>query len=317
MITLRGLTKRYGERTAVNGLTLEIAPGKVTGFLGPNGAGKSTTMRMILGLDAPSEGSALIDGTPYSSLSHPLRKVGALLEAKAVHPSRSARNHLLAEAHTHGIPVSRVDQILGVVGLTEVARKRSGSFSLGMGQRLGIAGALLGDPEVLIFDEPVNGLDPDGVRWIRDLVRSLADDGRTVFISSHLMSEMQLIADQLVIIGKGELIAYAPMAELMANASGQSVRLRSPDPRGIEALAGRLAGDSVAIQRDNPFELGIRGVPPERIGDLCFELGIRVHELNPLGASLEQTYMELTAGSVEYGESNSLRATANHQKAQV
>lgn len=315
MITLRGLTKRYGERAAVNGLTLEIAPGKVTGFLGPNGAGKSTTMRLLLGLDAPSEGAALIDGKGYGELADPLRKVGALLEAKAVHPGRSARGHLLAEAHTHAIPAKRVDQILEFVGLGEVARKRSGSFSLGMGQRLGIAGALLGDPEILILDEPVNGLDPDGVRWIRDLLRALADQGRTVFISSHLMTEMQMVADHLVIIGKGELIADAPMAELIAKSSGRSVRFRGPDARGVEALAGRLSGESVKVTRDSAFELVVRGATVERIGDLCHEMGIRVHELNPVEASLEQTYMRLTAGSVEYGESDSLRA--GKQEAQV
>lgn len=315
MITLRGLTKRYGERAAVNGLTLDIAPGKVTGFLGPNGAGKSTTMRLLLGLDAPSEGAALIDGKRYGELADPLRKVGALLEAKAVHPGRSARGHLLAEAHTHAIPAKRVDRILEFVGLGEVARKRSGSFSLGMGQRLGIAGALLGDPEILILDEPVNGLDPDGVRWIRDLLRALADQGRTVFISSHLMTEMQMVADHLVIIGKGELIADAPMAELIAKSSGRSVRFRGPDARGVEALARRLSGESVKVTRDSAFELVVRGATVERIGDLCHEMGIRVHELNPVEASLEQTYMQLTAGSVEYGESDSLRA--GKQEAQV
>ncbi|SDI71308.1 ABC-2 type transport system ATP-binding protein [Actinokineospora alba] len=316
MITLRGLTKRYGERTAVNGLTLEVRPGKVTGFLGPNGAGKSTTMRMILGLDAPSEGSALIGGKRYVDLVNPLREVGALLEAKAVHPGRSARGHLLAEAHTHGIPAKRVDQILEFVGLADVARKRSGSFSLGMSQRLGIACALLGDPETLILDEPVNGLDPDGVRWVRDLVRALADQGRTVFMSSHLMTEMQLVADHLVIIGKGELIADAPMAELIAKSSGQSVRFRGRDTHGVEALAARLASDSVEVTRDGALELVVRGATVERVGDLCHELGVRVRELNAAEASLEQTYMRLTAGSVEYGESDSLRA-ANQQEAQV
>ncbi|HEY0699647.1 MAG TPA: ATP-binding cassette domain-containing protein, partial [Micromonospora sp.] len=230
MITLRGLTKRFGAATAVDNLTLDLAPGLVTGFLGPNGAGKSTTMRMILGLDRPTAGQALIDGRRYAALRHPLREVGALLDAKAVHPGRSARRHLLAMARSNGIPARRVDEVLDTVGLTSVAGKRAGAYSLGMGQRLGIAGALLGDPGVLMFDEPVNGLDPDGVRWVRELMRSLAAEGRTVFVSSHLMSEMQLTADQLVVIGRGRLIADAPIAEVIAGSSLTAVLVRSPQP---------------------------------------------------------------------------------------
>ncbi|UNS95058.1 ABC transporter ATP-binding protein [Streptomyces tubbatahanensis] len=307
MITLRGLTKRYGDTVAVDGLTLDIKEGQVTGFLGPNGAGKSTTMRMILGLDNPTEGEALIHGKPYSALRHPVREVGALLEAKALHPARSARNHLLSMARTNGIPARRVDEVLETVGLTKVARKRAGGFSLGMYQRLGVAGALLGDPGVLIFDEPVNGLDPDGVRWVRELVRSLAAEGRTVFLSSHLMSEMQLTADQLVVIGRGRLLADARIADLLAQSSRAGVRLRSPQPEGLRALAEKLtAGADVEVEMVGGDEIVVSGRSVEEVGDLAHELGVRLHTLSPVSASLEQAYMELTAESVEYGTASAV-----------
>ncbi len=302
MITLEALSKRYGETTAVDALELTVSPGQVTGFLGPNGAGKSTTMRMILGLDAPTQGRALVDGRLYSEWPVPLAKVGALLDAKALHPRRSARNHLIAMARSNGIPVSRVDEVLSVVGLDEVGRKRAGQFSLGMGQRLGIAGALLGDPEVLMFDEPVNGLDPDGVRWVRRLMRKLAAEGRTVFVSSHLMSEMQLTADQLVVIGRGRLIANAPIADVIAGSSRTTVRVRIPAASDLALLRDRLLPEAEQVASgEAPGQLVIAGVPAERIGDLAHELGVRLHELHTERASLEEAYMELTADSVEYG----------------
>ncbi|RKR91035.1 ABC-2 type transport system ATP-binding protein [Micromonospora pisi] len=300
MITLTGLTKRFGAATAVDNLTLEIAPGRVTGFLGPNGAGKSTTMRMVLGLDRPDAGTALVDGEAYASLRHPLRRVGALLDAKAVHPGRTARAHLLAMARSNGIPARRVDEVLATVGLTGVAGKRAGTFSLGMGQRLGIAGALLGDPGVLMFDEPVNGLDPDGVRWIRQLMRTLAAEGRTVFVSSHLMSEMQLTADQLVVIGKGRLIVDAPVAEVIAGSSRGAVRVRSPQPVGLAALRNRLVALAVTVETVDAEELLISGADVALVGDLAHELGVRLHELSAREASLEQAYLELTSTSLEY-----------------
>jgi ABC-2 type transport system ATP-binding protein len=300
VITLEGLSKRYGETTAVDSLDLTITPGRVTGFLGPNGAGKSTTMRMILGLDTPTEGTALIDGRPYAAWPRPLAKVGALLDAKALHPRRSARNHLVAMAQSNGIPVSRVDEVLSIVGLDTVTRKRSGEFSLGMGQRLGIAGALLGDPEVLMFDEPVNGLDPDGVRWVRRLMRSLAAEGRTVFVSSHLMSEMQQTADQLVVIGRGRLIADAPVADVIAGSSSTTVAVRVPDHAHLVVLRDRLTAEAERVESADD-RLIVTGVRAERIGDLAYELGLRLHELHTEHASLEEAYMELTADSVEYG----------------
>ncbi len=302
MLTLQGLTKRYGEKTAVDQLTLEVAPGKITGFLGPNGAGKSTTMRMILGLDHPTSGTALIKGRRYADLAHPLREVGALLDAKAVHPRRTAYKHLLAMARSHGISAKRVDEVLGVAGLGEVAGKRAGSFSLGMGQRLGIAGALLGDPEVLMLDEPVNGLDPDGVLWIRNFLRSLAAEGRTVFVSSHLMSEMELTADRLVVIGKGKLIADAPMEDILSRSSRNSVRVRGPEVEDLHLLANRLLQEAADVTWRSSNELVVTGVSVERVGDLAHERHVRLHELRALEASLEEAYMELTAGSVEYGK---------------
>jgi ABC-2 type transport system ATP-binding protein len=300
VITLEGLTKRYGDTRAVDSLDLTVSPGRVTGFLGPNGAGKSTTMRMILGLDTPTEGTALVDGRPYADWPAPLTKVGALLDAKALHPRRSARNHLIAMARSNGLPVSRVDEVLSVVGLDSVTGKRAGEFSLGMGQRLGIAGALLGDPEVLMFDEPVNGLDPDGVRWVRGLMRSLAAEGRTVFVSSHLMSEMQLTADQLVVIGRGRLIADAPVADVIARSSRTTVAVRVPDRAHLAVLRDRLVGEAERVESADD-RLIVTGVPAERVGDLAYELGVRMHELQTQRASLEEAYMELTADSVQYG----------------
>ena len=300
MITLDRLTKTYGTTTAVDDLSLAIAPGRVTGFLGPNGAGKSTTMRMILGLAAPTSGTATIDGRAYAELRHPLREVGALLDASALHPGRTARSHLVAMARSNGLPLARVDEVLDIVGLTSVAQKRAGSFSLGMGQRLGIAGALLGDPGVLLFDEPVNGLDPDGVLWIRGLMRSLAAEGRTVLVSSHLMSEMQQTADQLVVIGRGRLIADSPVSELIAGNSLSTVIVRVPEAadriRLHDALTG--AADSIESAGDELVVSGIRGA---RIGDIAHDLGVRLHELHTHSASLEEAYMHLTADSVEFG----------------
>ncbi|MFI0714328.1 ABC transporter ATP-binding protein [Streptomyces inhibens] len=301
MITLRGLTKRYGETVAVNDLTLDIKEGKVTGFLGPNGAGKSTTMRMILGLDHPSQGKALIDGRPYSALRRPVRQVGALLDAKALHPARSARSHLIAQARSNGIPVCRVDEVLETVGLAKAARRPAGAYSLGMGQRLGVAGALLGDPPTLILDEPVNGLDPDGVRWMRQLVRDQAAQGRTVFLSSHLMSEMQLTADHLVIIGKGRLLADTSMADFLAGSSLASVRARVPAPEELSVLVSRLMADSgVNVEASDKGEIVVRGRTAAEVGDLAHDCGVRLHQLSDVQVSLEQAYMELTARSVEY-----------------
>ncbi|UNO43304.1 ABC transporter ATP-binding protein [Streptomyces sp. MST-110588] len=306
MITLRGLTKRYGEVTAVDDLHADIGPGHVTGFLGPNGAGKSTTMRMILGLDRPTAGEALVNGKRYEELRYPTREIGALLEAKALHPGRSARHHLLAMARSNGIPGRRVEEVLETVGLTSVAERKAGLFSLGMGQRLGIAGALLGDPGVLIFDEPVNGLDPDGVRWVRETARSLAGEGRTVFLSSHLMSEMQQTADQLVIIGRGRLIAHEPMEQLVRRSARDTVRVRVPERSGREEMERRTAVAGFAVDRSDDDDsdddvLTIRGATVERIGDIAHEASIRLHELRALAPSLEEAYMQLTASSIEYG----------------
>lgn len=298
MISLRGLTKRYGDRLAVDDLSLDLRPGTVTGFLGPNGAGKSTTMRLVLGLDRPSAGTALVGGVPYQRLRNPLRTVGALLDARAVHPGRSGRAHLVALARSNGIARRRVGEVLETVGLAGAAGKRAGTLSLGMSQRLGIAAALLGDPEVLMFDEPVNGLDPDGVRWVRGLMRSLAGEGRTVFVSSHLMSEMQLTADHLVVIGRGRLIADAPLADVIAGSSLTAVLIRTPH---ADALADRLRAAGIAVDRLGENEMEATGAPVERVGDLAHEAGIRLHELRTRQASLEQAYQELTADSVEYG----------------
>jgi ABC-2 type transport system ATP-binding protein len=299
MIEVRGLTKRYGAKTAVDDLTFGIEPGKVTGFLGPNGAGKTTTMRCILGLDYPNEGTVTIDGKLYRNLANPMREVGALLEAKAVHGGRSAYNHLLCLAQTNSLPRRRVGEVLELVGLTEVARKRSKGFSLGMSQRLGIAATLLGDPKVLMFDEPVNGLDPEGILWIRNLMKALATEGRTVFVSSHLMSEMENTADHLIVVGRGRLIADCSMKEFIARSSGASVRVRTPSAdqdRLVRAVTAK--GATAGIDEDGAIE--VRGMTTEEVGDLAFGEGIRLHELATVRASLEEAFMELTASSVEY-----------------
>ncbi|MFD7700407.1 ABC transporter ATP-binding protein [Streptomyces caelestis] len=297
MIELEGLTKRYGEKVAVDGLTFTVRPGIVTGFLGPNGAGKSTTMRMILGLDHPTAGDVRIDGTHYDRLEDPLTCIGALLEAKGVHPGRSAYHHLLCLAQSNGIPRQRVHEVLDTVGLTAVARKKAKGFSLGMGQRLGIAAALLGDPRILMFDEPVNGLDPEGIHWIRTLMKSLAAQGRTVFVSSHLMSEMALTADHLVVIGQGRLLADTSMAEFIERNSRSYVRIRSPQrERLLDVL--HQAGTTVVESGDGALE--VDGSKAEHIGELAARHQLVLHELSPQQASLEEAFMRLTAESVEY-----------------
>ncbi|WP_300018216.1 ABC transporter ATP-binding protein [Pseudonocardia sp.] len=296
MIEARGLTKRYGPATAVDDLTFTVRPGAVTGFLGPNGAGKSTTMRMALGLDRPTAGEVLVDGTRYGELRHPLRTVGALLDARWVHPNRSARSHLRWIAASNAIPERRVDEVLDAVGLTAVARKRAGTFSLGMSQRLGIAGALLGDPEILLFDEPVNGLDPEGILWIRRFMQQLAAQGRTVFVSSHLLSEMALTATELVVIGRGRLITHGPTTEFVDGAAGAVVTVRSPQATELAGLL-RSAGLAVA-QADGA--LRVTGAPRERVGEIAAAHGMVLHELATLQGSLEEAFMELTGQSVEY-----------------
>jgi ABC-2 type transport system ATP-binding protein len=292
------LTKRYGDKTAVEDLTFTVKPGIVTGFLGPNGAGKSTTMRMILGLDAPTSGTATVNGKQYRDLVAPLHEIGAMLEARAVHTGRSAYNHLWAMAQTHGLPRSRVDEVIDLVGLGAVARKRAGGFSLGMGQRLGIASALLGDPATVILDEPANGLDPEGILWIRNLLKALAADGRTVFLSSHLMSEMALTAEHLVVVGRGRLIADLPIADIVAQASeGNAVHVRTPDAGRLRDL---LADEGVTIRGTDRDVLEIAGVPVERIGEVAARERVVLHELTPRTASLEDAFMALTGDSVEY-----------------
>jgi ABC-2 type transport system ATP-binding protein len=296
MIEIQSLSKRYGDRVAVDNLSFTIRPGHVTGFLGPNGAGKTTTMRLILGLDSPSAGSVLINGKPFAQVYSAMREVGALLDAKAVHGGRSAYNHLWCLAATNGVPRSRVDEVIGIVGLEDVSRKRSKGFSLGMSQRLGIAAALLGDPEILMFDEPVNGLDPEGIRWIRLLMRSLAAEGRTVFVSSHLMSEMENTADHLIVVGRGKLIADCPMAEFTAGAGAQATMVRTPDG---SRLAEAVAATGGTLERDGD-EFAVHGLGPERVGELALANGILLHHLAPARVSLEEAFMELTADSVEY-----------------
>ncbi|MFG6199583.1 ABC transporter ATP-binding protein [Nonomuraea sp. JJY05] len=291
-IRATNLSKRYGGTTAVSDLSFDVEPGQVTGFLGPNGAGKSTTMRMILGLDRPSGGSVLVDGRPYGELRHPLRKVGALLDAKAVHGGRSAHNHLLAIAQSNGIPASRVNEVLDAVGLREVAKRRVGGFSLGMSQRLGIAAALLGDPEILIFDEPVNGLDPDGILWIRTFMRKLAAEGRTVFVSSHLMSEMAQTADHLIVIGRGRLIADTSVQEFIGRSSQGYVRVRSPRLAEVAEL--------VKVGELHPDHLRVTAMSTLEIGTLTARAGIPLEELTFVQPSLEAAYMELTKDSLEF-----------------
>jgi ABC-2 type transport system ATP-binding protein len=303
MIDVESLTKHYGPTVAVDALTFRVRPGIVTGFLGPNGSGKSTTMRMILGLDRPTAGSALVNGRPLADQRAPLTEMGALLEAQAVHPKRSARNHLRALAATTGIPNSRVDEVIELVGLEEVADRSSGGFSLGMGQRLGIASALLGDPETIMLDEPVNGLDPEGILWIRNLLKELAKEGRTVFVSSHLMSEMALTAEHFVIIGRGKLIADVTAAELEAMATEQSVRVRTPDATRLRDV---LSAEGVGVRSDERGVLTVTGLRSDDIGVAAAQNGLTLYELVPQQSSLEEIFMELTHDSVEY------RAGAHH-----
>ncbi|WP_144713083.1 ABC transporter ATP-binding protein [Curtobacterium pusillum] len=297
MIEIQNLTKRYGQKVAVDDVSFTVRPGVVTGFLGPNGAGKSTTMRAVMGLDSPTSGSAVVDGRPYRELRDPLRRVGALLEAKAVHKGRSAYDHLLALAATHRIPKTRVEEVIGMTGLETVAKKRVGGFSLGMGQRLGIAAALLGDPQTLILDEPANGLDPEGVVWVRQLARSLAAEGRAVFISSHLMSEMALTADRIVVMGRGRVLADTDLADLVAASTERSVSVRTPEP---DRLLTAIAGPDVAITYDDDGTLHVRGLGAEQIGEAAAASGIVLHRLAATHASLEQAYLELTHDEVEY-----------------
>jgi len=297
MIEVRGLSKRYGAKIAVNNLSFGVEPGKVTGFLGPNGAGKTTTMRLILGLDFPDTGTVTIDGKQYAILAYPMREVGALLDAKAVHGGRSAYNHLLCLAQTNNLPRRRVGEVLELVGLTAVARKRTKGFSLGMSQRLGIAATLLGDPAVLMFDEPVNGLDPEGILWIRNLMKSLAAEGRTVFVSSHLMSEMENTADRLIVIGRGQLLADCSMDEFIARSSGQTVRVVTPQPDLLTKAVTEAGGGAV---KGGDGALTVSGLVASQVGDLAFTHGVRLHELTVVRASLEAAFMELTADSVEY-----------------
>jgi ABC-2 type transport system ATP-binding protein len=297
MIDIEALTKRYGKTVAVDELSFAVRPGHVTGFLGPNGAGKSTTMRMIVGLDHPTAGMATVGGRQYRDHPAPLRQVGALLEAKAFHKARSAHNHLLALAQTHGIPAARVDEVLAMAGLEGVGRRRAGGFSLGMAQRLGIAAALLGDPTTVVLDEPVNGLDPDGVLWVRTLLKTLAAEGRTVLVSSHLMSEMALTADRLVIIGRGRLLADTSVGELIARVGVGGVLVRSPHATDLRDL---LVGHGATVTSAEPGALQVSGLDAETIADLATDRGLVLHELTPQRASLEQAYMELTRDAVQY-----------------
>ncbi|KNB50434.1 ABC transporter ATP-binding protein [Streptomyces caatingaensis] len=310
MIEAVGLTKRYGAKTAVHNLTFQVRPGMVTGFLGPNGSGKSTTMRMILGLDVPTAGRVTIGGRPYRELPNAPRQVGALIDAKAVHGGRSAYHHLLSLAQLSGIPARRVDEVLGVVGLQDVAKRRSKGFSLGMGQRLGIAAALLGDPQVLLFDEPVNGLDPEGILWVRNLMKRLAAEGRTVFVSSHLMSEMALTADHLIVIGRGQLLADMSVEDFIAANSAGFARVRTPDgePEGREKLTSALveAGGQVLPEPDGA--LRVTGLALPRISDLAHAADIRLWELSPHQASLEEAYMRMTQAAVDYRSTQDARA---------
>jgi ABC-2 type transport system ATP-binding protein len=316
LIEAHELTKRFGDKVAVDHLSFTVEPGRVTGFLGPNGAGKSTTMRLILGLDLPQSGTATIGGLAYHQLARPLHTVGALLESRSLHPGRSARNHLLFLAETQGFPARRVDEVLDLVGLRDVAGKRVGGFSLGMTQRLGIAVAMLGDPRVLLLDEPVNGLDPEGIRWVRTFMRQLAAEGRTVFVSSHLMSEMAVTADRLIVIGRGALIADSTTQEFIQRSSERSVLVRTPDqdrlrelitaaggtvqPDGTPETAG--AGDSAGDGGGGVPGMIVTGLPAPRIGELAASASVVLYELTPRLASLEEAFMELTADSVEYGK---------------
>jgi ABC-2 type transport system ATP-binding protein len=296
MIRAHQLTKRFAEKPAVDGIDFVVESGRVTGFLGPNGAGKSTTMRMILGLDAPSSGTVSVNGHRYATSPAPLREIGALLDAHAIHPGRSARDHLRWMAASNGIPTTRVGEVLDLVGLESVAGQRAGRFSLGMGQRLGIAAAMLGDPPVVVLDEPVNGLDPEGIRWVRTFARQLADEGRTVFISSHLMSEMALMADHLLVIGRGRILADCSMTEFMTDHAASYVRVKAPSLADVATL---LTGRGLEVARVDD-ELRVGGLEPAAIGDLAFAHGLAVHELTLVRSSLEDAFMALTAESVEY-----------------
>jgi ABC-2 type transport system ATP-binding protein len=318
MIEVSNLTKRFGDKVAVDHLSFTVEPGRVTGFLGPNGAGKSTTMRMVLGLDHPDAGTATINGKPYRDLPKPLLTVGALLEAKSVHQGRSARNHLLFLAQTQGLPKSRVDEVLGLVGLREVADKRAGGFSLGMSQRLGIAAALLGNPQFLLLDEPVNGLDPEGVLWIRNLMKALAAEGRTILVSSHLMNEMAVTADYLIVIGRGKLITQSTTEEVISRSADKSVRVRTPDPARLTELI-TAAGGTVAVgdkasagapqlaptPGNGAGLLTVTGLDAPRIGEIAAAGSVVLHELTPL-ASLEEAFLELTSDSLEFGQRDQL-----------
>lgn len=297
MIEAHALTKRYGKTTAVDGMSFTVQPGRVTGFLGPNGAGKSTTMRMVVGLDRPTSGTVTVNGHAYAASKAPLHEVGTLLDAKAVHTGRSAYNHLLAMGATHGIGKKRVEEVIEMTGLQSVAKKRVGGFSLGMGQRLGIAAALLGDPQVLILDEPVNGLDPEGVLWVRNLVRYLAGQGRTIFLSSHLMSEMALTADHIIVVGRGRVIADAPVASIIAQSTGTAVRVRTPQAAALDDLMRR---QGFTVTSTEPGLLEVTGSTAPAIGEAAAAAGIVLHELTPQLGSLEQAYMQLTADDVEY-----------------
>jgi ABC-2 type transport system ATP-binding protein len=297
MIEARGLVKRYGSTIAVDNLSFDVRPGTVTGFLGPNGAGKSTTMRMMLGLDRPDSGTVRISGKDYHDLHSPLREVGALLETKAFHPGRTARAHLTALAASNSIPKPRVNDVLEITGLEKAADRRAGKFSLGMSQRLGIAAALLGDPAILMFDEPVNGLDPEGILWIRNLMKALAAEGRTIFVSSHLMSEMENTADHLLVIGRGRLISDCTVAEFIAANSRQSVRVRTPEPAALARVVTAAGG---LVRVDGDGLMTVQGLDVSQVGDLAFENAVRLHELAPAQASLEQAFMELTASSVQF-----------------
>lgn len=306
MITAHGLTKRYGSRTAVDGLDFTVQPGRVTGFLGPNGAGKSTTMRLIVGLDAPTEGTVTVHGKRYREHRAPLREVGVLLDAKGVHPGRSAYKHLLALGATHGIGKERVHEVIGLAGLEAVADKRVRGFSLGMGQRLGIAAALLGDPATVILDEPVNGLDPDGVVWVRQLLRSLAADGRTVLLSSHLMSEMALTADHLIVVGKGRIIEDAPLRDLVDRGSEPATQVRTPALAELRAL---LSSHGAAVTSSADGTARVTGITTQRIAELAADAGLPLYELTAVTASLEEAYMRLTSDAVEYRSTSSENGT--------
>ena len=297
MIEAENLTKDYGAKRAVDGLTFTVKPGRVTGFLGPNGSGKSTTMRLILGLDAPTAGDVRVNGKHYREHAAPLHEVGALLEARSVHTGRTAYNHLRALAQTHGLPQRRVDELIDLVGLHEVARKRAGQFSLGMGQRLGIAAAQLGDPHTVMLDEPVNGLDPEGIQWIRHVLKQLAADGRAVFVSSHLMSEMALTADHLIVIGRGRLIADASVDEIVRQASGNVVRVRSPQ---AEQLRDRIVGPDVTVVSVAPGLLEVHGLTAAQVGEAAAQARVVLHELTPQQVSLEEAFMDITRDDVEF-----------------